>query len=178
MKITELMSILNDILNNFGDLVVDIHYDPRQSESLIKDPQGINIDDIKTIQINEDGTTVHIMNKYSWINDYNGCRGEVYYNPETKQYEGKIIPTDYIPGFNTTFTSPDKYQIEGIFKYAVDEYNDFMGNAKIIRTMEAVNNITGEVTEINDQDLDYGELQDTPKDDSYQSSDDEDYGEV
>jgi hypothetical protein len=171
------MNILNDIYNSFGDLLVNIHYDPRQSESLIKDPQGINIDEIKTIQISEDGTSVNIMNKYSWINDYNGCRGEVYYNPDTKQYEGRIIPTDYIEGFNTTFTSPDKYQIEPIFKYAVDEYNDFMGNAKIIRTMEAVNGIVGEGSQ--DQDLDYGELQDTPKDDSYESSDDdEDYGEI
>ena len=176
MQISQLMNILNDIYNNFGDLLVNIHYDPRQSESLIKDPQGINIDEIKTIQISEDGASVNIMNKYSWINDYNGCRGEVYYNPDTKQYEGRIIPTDYIEGFNTTFTSPDKYQIESIFKYAVDEYNNFMGNAKIIRTMEAVNGIVGEDSQ--DQDLDYGELQDTPKDNSCEPSDDEDYGEV
>lgn len=173
MQISELMNILNDIYNNFGDLAVDIHYDPRQSESLIKDPQGINIDDIKTIQISEDGSTVHIMNKYSWINDYNGCRGEVYYNPETKQYEGRIIPQDYIEGFNTIFTSPDKYQIEKVFKVAVDEYNDFMGNAKIIRTMEAVNNIMNETS---DQDLDYGELSDDSEYESFE--DDEDYGEV
>ena len=176
MTISQLMGILNDIYNNFGDLNVNVYYDPRQSEGLIKDPQGINIDDLKTLQISEDGTSVNLMNMYSWLGDYNGCRGEAYYNPETKQYEGKIIPNDYIEGFNTTFSSIDKYRLEEVFHKAVDEYNDFMGNAKITRTVETVDGIVKETYA--DQDLDYGELKDTP-DEEYESTDeDEDYGEI
>ena len=177
MKISELMAILDSIYSSFGDLLVNVYYDPRQSESIIKDPNGINIDDLKTLQISQDGTAVNLMNMYSWTDNYHGCRGEVYYNPETKQYEGRIIPKELIEGFNTTFTAPDKYKIPDVFRYAVDEYNDFMGNAKIIKTMEAVNNITGEVTEVDDQDLDYGELENS--DSEYESSDDDnDYGEI
>ena len=174
MVISQLINILTDIYNNFGDLNINIYYDPRQSESLVKDPNGINIDDAKTLQI--DGESVNIMNMYSWISEYNGCRGEVYYNPDTKLYEGKIIPNEYIEGFNTSFTSVDKYSIEEIFKKAVDEYNDFMGNAKIIKTMHAVNEIINDTNE--DQDLDYGELKDVSEECESSVDDEDDYGEV
>lgn len=174
MIISQLMSILDTIKGTFGDLNVVIHYDPRQSESLIKDPDGINIDDLKTLQIGEDNASVMLMNMYSWMDEYNGCRGEAYYNPETKQYEGRIIPPESIEGFNTTFVAPDKYKITEIFRYAVDEYNDFMGNAKITKTMEAVNGI---LEESEDQDLDYGELgEEETNNDS--SNDEDDYGEI
>lgn len=169
MRISELVEILNDIGNNFGDLRVEIHYDPRQSESLIKDPEGINIDDVKTLQISEDNTVVYIQNRYSWINDYNGCKGEVYYNPETKLYEGRIIPDIKVDGFDTTFSSPDKYKIEEIFKNVVDEYNNFLGNNKISETMNVVNNILDKSNNENSSE----EVEE------YESSDDdEDYGEV
>lgn len=141
MKISQLIEILQDIGAKFGDLLVNIHYDPRQSEGLIKDPNGINIDELKTVQISDDGASVNLMNMYSWLDEYNGCTGEAFYNPDKKIYEGRIIPNDYIEGFNTEFTAKDKYSIEQTFKYAVDEYNNFLGNAKISKTMEAVNDI-------------------------------------
>jgi hypothetical protein len=106
MVISQLINILTDIYNNFGDLNINIYYDPRQSESLVKDPNGINIDDAKTLQI--DGESVNIMNMYSWISEYNGCRGEVYYNPDTNECleTCKGLPgKEFADKIDTTYTT-------------------------------------------------------------------------
>lgn len=165
MQISELIAILQNIQGTYGDLHINIHYDPRQSESIVKDSNGINIDDLKTVQISEDSSSIYLMNKYSWMDMYNGCTGEAFYNADTKLYEGRVIPSEYIEGFDLTFVSDDKYKIPDIFKDTVDKYNEFLGNVKITQTLEAINNI------MNEESTDYQ--------DEYESSDDdEDYGEV
>lgn len=172
MQLSTLLTTLNSIFNEYGDIMVQLYYDPRhESDNSRIDVNGSIINDIETIKIKPDCTGVYLSNEFSFIDEYNGCNCDVRYNPDTKIYEGHIIPSEQIEGFNTSFTAYNKYDIPTIFHAAVDEYLDFMGNAKITKTLEAVKNITGE----SDQDLDYGELSDG----TYEESDDDgDYGEI
>lgn len=171
MHISQLINTLQAILNDYGDIQANIYYDElHDSDSTRKSPTGASIDDINTIRISDDCNYVMLSNEYSFIDEYCGCKCEVYFNPATKVYEGKIIPAEYIEGFNTSFTCYNKYEIEDTFHIAVDEYLDFLGNAKITKTYEAVENIG---LNPNDQDLDYGEVESV-----YPESEDDDlYGE-
>ena len=140
MKISELINILANINELYGDLEVNIFYDPRQSESPIKDPEGINIDKIKTVQVQNNGT-INIMNVYSWVSEYKNCRGEVFYNPNNKLFEGNIFPNELIDGYDLSFSTIDKFGIEEVFREAVDKYYTYLNNIKIAKTVEVVDNI-------------------------------------
>lgn len=172
MIISNLLNILSAIYDDYGDIVVELYYNKNQdSDNTRIEPNGSVINDLETIRISTDCTKVYLSNEFSYTDEYNGCSCDVRYNPDTKIYEGHIIPSEQIEGFNTSFTAYNKYDIPTIFHAAVDEYLDFMGNAKITKTLEVVKNITGEF----DQDLDYGELSGG----TYEASDDDDdYGEV
>ena len=172
MIISNLLNILSAIYDDYGDIAVELYYNKNQdSDNTRIEPNGASINDVETVRISKDGSKVYLSNEFSYTDEYNGCSCDVRYNPDTKIYEGYIIPSEQIEGFNTSFTAYNKYDIPAIFHAAVDEYLDFMGNAKITKTLEAVKNINGE----SDQDLDYGELSDG----IYEESDDDgDYGEV
>lgn len=167
MTLSNFINILSAIYNDYGDIQVELYYDKDQdSDNTRVEPNGSIVNDLETIRISTDSSRVYLSNEFSYVDEYNGCSCDVRYNPEKKIYEGKIIPTEYIEGFNTSFTSFTKHDIDTIFKAAVDEYLDFMGNAKITKTLKAIGI---------DSDLDYGELSDG----TYEASDDDDdYGEV
>lgn len=177
MIISELISILSNIKNNIGDMEIILNYKPYNSGDL--NPQGCYEDLLDHVQITKDNKLC-LTNEFRYYNKYNGCSCDVIYDEINKVYKGTVTPEDKIDGFNLSFTCPNVYQIEDSFIKVVNEYNDFLSNAKITRTMDAVNNIIDNNNyDESDTDLDYGELEDNPNNDGYESSDDDyDYGET
>lgn len=155
MVISQLINTLSAIMNEYGDINVELYCDPRESEQNTKIPC---IDDIKVIKMESQNKAVYLSNEFIKYYQYKDCGCTVRYNPETKEYYGEIVPQEYIEGFNTKFSTKNKFQIEDVFHCAVDEYLDFLGNTQVKRTLDKVQNI------IEENDLDYGELE--PPDDS------------
>lgn len=171
MFISQLINTLKSIMDEYGDMNVDLYHDYKQSDNILhRDPYGVCIDDIKVIKLKPEGKGVYLSNEYITFLEYNGCNCTVTYNSENDIYEGVVTPPEVIEGFNLNFSSKDRYSIENIFHYAVDEYYDFLGNAKITKTLQAVKEINGE----DDEDLDYGEIP-GPVDEYPESDDDGDY---
>ena len=175
MLISELVSTLEAIKNEYGDMSVNVQFDIRQSEGFIRNPHGLNIDQVRSIKMAESGIEVNITNDFIYIDEYKGCSCEVEYYPDEKIYKGKVIPPDEIEGFNSSFTAPDKFTIDKAFHAAVDEYLDFMSNAKLTKTYEAVNDVLDdmEMELDDDDDLDYGEV--GPVEEYAESDDDNEY---
>jgi predicted HicB family RNase H-like nuclease len=168
MLISQLINTLSVIMEEYGNINVELYYDSRESENILPD-KNICIDNINVIKMKPDEKGVYLSNEFIEYYEYKGCNCTVKYNPETEEYEGKVIPYEQIEGFNTNFTVKNKYQVEEVFHYAVDEYLDFLGNAQVKRTLEKVKDIVGDDKE----DLDYGELK--ASDEYPPSDDDKDY---
>jgi predicted HicB family RNase H-like nuclease len=173
MVISDLISILNAIRNECGDIAIELYIDKRQYENPYSGMKesAIITEDLKLVKVKEDGSGIYLSNEFRITDEYKGCKCDVLYDPEQKIYRGKLIPPEYIEGFNTTFVAQNKYDIRRTFEYAVDEYLDFLGNAKITMTHQVINNIKKDI------ELDYGEIEGF--DESYlNEEDDGDYGEV
>ena len=164
MVISEIIDTLNAIMKDYGNINVQIYYDKRQTEKYISDP-NVYIDDIKVIKINSDDSGVYLSNEFIEMKEYKGCKCNISYDPEEKVYKGTLIPPEYIEGFNSTFSSEDKYNIDQVFHYAVDEYLDFMGNAKITKTINTVKEILDENNL--DNNLSFDEYPESDDDDEY-----------
>lgn len=152
MLISQLVNTLSKILNDYGNINVEIYYDPRESEKVNNDTQSVCIDNIKVIKIRPDNNGVYLSNEFIEYYEYKGCNTTVRYNPKTGDYYGEVIPQHHIEGCSTKFSTKNKFQIENAFHNAVDEYLDFLGNAQVKNTLNEVKNI------IEENDLDYGEL--------------------
>ena len=171
MVVSELISILNAILKESGDIGIELYIDKRQFSNPYSGMKesDIIVEDLQLVKVKEDNTGIYLSNEYRITDDYKGCSCDVRYNPETGIYEGVLIPPEYIEGFQTRFTAPDKFTVKQAFIQAAEEYLDFMSNAKVTKTIQAVDNIKKEM------DLDYGEIEEYDNDDP---EDDGDYGEV
>ena len=167
MLASQLLNILNAIINEYGDIGIELYIDKRQFENPFSAMQQSEIitEDLKLVKIKEDGSGIYLSNEFRITDEYKGCKCDVMFDPEAKVYKGVIIPPEVIEGFNTTFVSPDKYSIRKTFECAVEEYLDFLGNAKISKTYETVDKIKDSI------DMDYGEIFDDDEED-------EDYGEI
>ena len=148
MLISQLINTLNSIMGEYGNIDVEILCNSEESTGY----EGIYIDNINVIKMRADSKAVYLSNEFIKYYEYKGCNCTVRYNPKTGDYYGEVVPQQYIEGFNTKFSTKNKFQIENIFHNAVDEYLDFLGNAQVMKTLNEVKNITGE------DDLDYGEL--------------------
>ncbi len=149
MLISQLINTLSIIMKEYGNINVELYCDPRESENVQSIPC---IDNIKVIKMRSDDKAVYLSNEFIEYYQYRGCTCTVRYNSDSGEYYGEIIPAEYIEGFNTKFSTKNKFQIEDVFHYAVDEYLDFLGNAQVKKTLDKVKNI------IEENDLDYGEL--------------------
>lgn len=169
MVVSELISILNSILNEYGDIGIELYIDKRQFSNPYSGMKESNIiaEDLQLVKIKEDSSGVYLSNEFRITDEYKGCSCDIKYDPDKNIYLGELIPPEYIEGFKTTFTAMDKYSIKQAFIQAVEEYLDFISNAKITKTVETINNIK------KDMDLDYGEIEELDD-----SEDDGDYGEI
>lgn len=172
MLVSDLINVLSAIKNDIGDVHVQILCDTDQLESVQSNP--IIIDDLKLVKISKDGKFVQLSNEYCYSETYKGCTCIVTYDHEKKKYYGKISTPENIEGFNLRFECDNKYQIKNTFMRGVEEYRDFMSNAKITKTYNKINEIIGE----DETDLDYGELSESAEEVYEESEDDDDYGET
>lgn len=149
MLISQLINTLSSIMNTYGNINVEIYCDSRESNCTLP----VFTDNIKVIKMKPENKGVYLSNEFIEFYEYKGCSCTVRYNSETGEYYGKLEPKIKVEGFNTTFSTKDKFQIINTFHYAVDEYLDFLSNAQVKQTMNKIKGITEE-----DEDIDYGEI--------------------
>ena len=159
MIIKDLISILQEIQDNCGDYVtVEIFHDAKQSESLHNGQNGISIDDIKTVRLNEDNSKVYISNEFAYTETYNGYTCSAIYDSNSNKCKGIII-AEQIDNYDLSFEAENKYGISEAFHNAVDKYMKYLNEKSIIKTCKAINDILQQGEDIYEK---------TEKDDEYE----------
>ena len=147
MTISAVIDSLNYIKDIYGDLDVEIYHDIKQSDNLQKDPYGVCIDSIKSINVKDN--KVYISNEFSYFEEFMGYKCSVYYYPEEKIYKGFFYGKDEI---KIDFSAIDKYNISDEFHIAVDKYIKYITSRNLIDTYKAVDKILNTYDESKDDD--------------------------
>lgn len=143
MVISQLINTLNSIMKEYGNINVETYFDSRQNE-LFNEDQDIFINEISVVKIKPDGKGVYLSNEFIKYYNYKDCNCTVRYNPEDKRYYGTINTGQNIEGFDTEFSTENKFQIEDIFHYAVEQYLSLLAYAQLKRTLDAIDNTKDE----------------------------------
>jgi len=177
MKASEILSMMERIKEEYGDIEVKIQIDPRQPG--VGMDNNTFFDEITLIKMGPEDKYVILSNVFIKYYEAKGISGVITYDPDTKLYNGKLNTN--IEGFTGTFYATNPQQAVLNFNNCVDEYLDFMKNAQIInannlvvKTNKVVNNI---IEREKDIDLDYGEIGPNSIVDNTEDED-EDYGEL
>ena len=168
MFISTLIATLQEIQNEYGDIIVEMYHDKRHNDNAILD-DPIEIDDIKLVKLKGDSKSVYLSNEFAYYEVFDDCICTATYNPETKKYIGKVEPPERLEGVNLSFETDDKFSLEKLFEYTIHEYYDFLGNAKLTQTYQVVNQIAPSDEEDDEDDeeadFDYGDIEDDNQED-------------
>ena len=75
MVISDLISILNAIRNECGDIAIELYIDKRQYENPYSGMKesAIITEDLKLVKVKEEGSGIDLSNEFRITDEYKGC---------------------------------------------------------------------------------------------------------